>query len=205
VSTIHRAKGLEFDTVLLVPFDITGDDWLQETRVLYVGLTRAKDNLMTLKQVDDKHWGFVPKAGRWRRVGFAGKRRYTTGLEVMGTDAATFDATGARSPRCEPADLADYLLTTLKAGDPVLLERRAADASGCTYDVTHDGHWVAATTAQFGEIVARDLNLKAPPQRIEGCRVETVSTTALPASVAEIFDVRHRLVPNCRIQGVGTW
>ena len=59
VSSIHRAKGLEFDTVLLIPFDIAEEDWLQEARVLYVGLTRAKHNLMTLKRVDDGRWSFI--------------------------------------------------------------------------------------------------------------------------------------------------
>ncbi len=205
VSSIHRAKGLEFDTVLLIPFDITEEDWLQEARVLYVGLTRAKHNLMTLKGVDDRRWSFVKGAGRWRRVGFAGKRRYTTGFEVAGSDAFTFDPVGTCRPRHDPPALADYLLTAVESGDEVVLERHADDANGCTYDVIHAGHWVAATTPQFGETVKKRLDLKAPPPRIEGCRVETVSTTALSASVAELLGVSDQLVPNCRIQGVGTW
>lgn len=205
VSSIHRAKGLEFDTVLLIPFDIADEDWLQEARVLYVGLTRARHNLMTLKDVDDRHWSFVPGAGRWRRIGFAGRRRYTTGFEIAGSDVFSFDPSGASRPRHDPAALSDYLLTSVENGDPVTLERRNDGAHTCTYDVIHNTHWVAMTTPSFGEIVTRRLDLGKPPPRIEGCRVETVSTTALSSSVAEVLGVAEQLVPNCRIHGVGTW
>lgn len=205
VSSIHRAKGLEFNTVLIAPFEIPDDGWLQEARVLYVGLTRAKHNLMTLKRVDDGRWGYVPGANRWRRIGFAGKQRYTTGVEISGLDATTFDATGAARPRRDPSEVIGYLLTTVAEGDSVTLERRGLDATDCVYDVTHEGQWLAGTTPRFGEVITRRLGLKSPPARIEGCRVEAVATTALPASVAEYMEIRDRLVPNCRIQGVGTW
>ena len=205
VSSIHRAKGLEFNTVLIAPFGIPDDGWLEEARVLYVGLTRAKHTLMTLKRVDDGRWGYVPGASRWRRIGFAGKQRYTTGVEISGLDATTFDATGAARPQRDPSEVTDYLLTTVAEGDSVTLERRGLDAADCVYDVTHEGKWVAGTTPRFGEVITQRLGLKSPPARIEGCRVEAVATTALPASVAEILELRDRLVPNCRIQGVGTW
>jgi DNA helicase-2/ATP-dependent DNA helicase PcrA len=48
VGTIHSAKGLEFDSVILV-------DWLpkslteEERRLFYVGMTRAKDNLWIVR------------------------------------------------------------------------------------------------------------------------------------------------------------
>lgn len=205
VSTIHRAKGLEFDTVLLVPFDIDDDDWLPEARVLYVGLTRAKHNLMAVKAVDDRRWGFIQGANRWRRVGFAGKARFTVGIELTGSDSFTFDPTGAQRPRHELDSLSDYLLTSVECGDPVTLEHRAQASDNCVYDVIHNGQWVAATNVRFGQVVTRRLGLKSPPTKIVGCRVESVSTIALAASVAEVLGSTNRLVPNCRIHGVGTW
>ncbi|MGE2731765.1 UvrD-helicase domain-containing protein [Mycolicibacterium vaccae] len=205
VSSIHRAKGLEFDTVLLVPFHIDSEDWLQEARVLYVGLTRARHNLMTLERVDDGRWNFSKKAQRWRRIKFAGQRRYTTGVEVSGSDVFTFHPAGARSPVEPPADVCEYLWSSVHKGDPVVLERRNDDASPIRYDVLHNGNWVATTKEQFGDVVANRLDLRTSPTRIEGCRVESVATTALTASVAELFDLETQLVPNCRIQGVGTW
>ncbi|MCK0173890.1 UvrD-helicase domain-containing protein [Mycolicibacterium sp. F2034L] len=206
VSSIHRAKGLEFDTVLLVPFDIdASSDWLEEARVLYVGLTRARHTLMTLKRVDDGRWNFSNRAQRWRRIKFAGKRRYTTGVEVSGSDVFTFHPAGASSPAEPPAGVCEYLWSAVHKGDPVVLERRNDDASPVRYDVLHNGQWVATTTELFGDVVANRLDLRASPTRIGGCRVESVATTALTASVAELFDLKTQLVPSCRIHGVGTW
>jgi hypothetical protein len=205
ISSIHRAKGLEFDTVLIVPFQIDQADWLQEARVLYVGLTRAKHDLMALKPVDDGRWSYSVPAQRWRRIAFAGKARYTRGIEISGLDAATFDSAGANPPRRETAALSEYLLTAVKDGDPVILELREPNSQLAVYDVTHNGEWVAATTPQFGAIISQRLGLKSAPDRIEGCRVETISTTPLAAPVAEVLGITTQLVPNCRIQGVGTW
>ena len=205
VSSIHRAKGLEFDTVLLVPFDIATDgDWLQEVRVLYVGLTRARQNLMILKPVDDGRWHYTERAQRWRRIEFAGKRRYTTGVEIHGSDVFTFHPSGAFAPPEVPLDVCGYMLSAVRQGDPVDLVRRAG-TSEVRYDVLHNGQWVATTTEQFGNVLADRLDLETPPARIDGCRVETVATTALPASVAEFYGLSLQLVPDCRIQGVGTW
>jgi len=187
---------------LLIPFEIPEDDWLQEARILYVGLTRAKQNLMALQPVDDRRWSFLQGANRWRRIGFAGKRTYTTGIEVTGSDAFSFDATGVLRPQRDPAELIDYLHTEVHAGDTVTLIRRVTDA---VYDVLHEGNWVAVTTPGFGELVNNRLGLKNPPARIDGCRVETLSTVALSTQAAELLGVSTRLVPNCRIQGVGTW
>lgn len=205
VSTIHRAKGLEFDSVLLVPFKIDTDTWLAELRVLYVGLTRACRNLMVLSRVDDGRWNYLPYAGRWRRIAFAGKRRYTIGIEICGSDAATFDATGRDDLPVGAQDVTDYLQTSVKAGDPVVLRLRSASANACVYDVTHNDRWVAATTPLFGQLIAQRLDLRRAPAEMHGARVEIVSTSALPRTVADRYDAPYPFVPHCRVHGVGTW
>jgi hypothetical protein len=205
VSTIHRAKGLEFGTVLLVPFEIKGLDWLQEARILYVGLTRAKESLLSLSRVDDGRWDFATRAGRWKRIRFAGKRKHTTGVEILGSDAWSFDPTGRLRPRAEPELLIDHLHRSVHPGDPVTLLRRDSEEADCVYDVHHDDRWVGATSASFSEVIGSRLGLGRVPASITGARVETVATKALPAVVADSFGLPHQLVPTCRIQGVGTW
>ncbi|WP_395307516.1 UvrD-helicase domain-containing protein [Mycobacterium sp. AMU20-3851] len=205
ISSIHRSKGLEFDTVLLVPFDIDDDDWLFEARVLYVGMTRARLNLLTLNKVDDGRWSFSKRGQRWKRIGFAGKRRYTTGIEVMGVDTVTFDPVGAIKPNDDPSAVSDYLLGSVVSGDPVTLARRDDGDAGTIYDVLHAGRWVASTRPRFSEILQSELDEKPLPAVIEGCRVEAIATTALPGPVAELLGIGTQLVPTCRIQGVGTW
>ena len=46
VSTIHQAKGLEFDNVILTDFPIDCDE---ELNVAYVAMTRAKNTLCTIR------------------------------------------------------------------------------------------------------------------------------------------------------------
>ena len=205
ISSIHRAKGLEFDTVLIVPFDTDGDEWMSESRVLYVGLTRAKLSLMTLNKIDDGRWSFSKRGQRWTRIGFAGKHRYTTGVEVVGTDAVTFDPAGATKPRDDPAAVTDYLYSSVESGDHVTLQRRDDEMVGLIYDILHGDRWVGSMSPRFGEILGWELGRKPPPSAIHGCRVESVATTALPSSVAEILGAPSQLVPTCRIHGVGKW
>ncbi|WP_431235131.1 UvrD-helicase domain-containing protein [Mycolicibacterium psychrotolerans] len=205
VSTIHRAKGLEFDTVLIVPFAIKDEHWLQDARVLYVGLTRAKRYLLSLKAVDDGHWKYGTYARRWTRIRWAGRRPYTTGVEISGADASTFDPTGRVRPDAEARPLIDYLHGSVQPGDPVTLVGRDTDPMGWIYDVFHNSTWVAATTLAFGDVITRRLGLSSPPPTITGARVETVATMALEAPVADILGLSHHLVPTCRIQGIGRW
>ena len=42
-TTIHQAKGLEYDNVVVIDFAV---DCHEELNVAYVGMTRAKDRLM---------------------------------------------------------------------------------------------------------------------------------------------------------------
>ncbi len=51
ISSIHRSKGREFDNVVLVvKEDIREEDFLDEGRVLFVGLTRAQKQLFKLSE-----------------------------------------------------------------------------------------------------------------------------------------------------------
>lgn len=67
LSTIHSAKGLEFDTVIIVDaidgvfpstHEIDSSDYNEEKRIFYVGLTRAKKEL-TVFNIKDKASPFV--------------------------------------------------------------------------------------------------------------------------------------------------
>ena len=45
VSTIHQAKGLEYNNVVVIDFEI---DTIEELNIAYVALTRARDNLLVI-------------------------------------------------------------------------------------------------------------------------------------------------------------
>lgn len=48
-TTIHQAKGLEYDNVILIDFELHS---VEDINVAYVGLTRARNNLMIISFVD---------------------------------------------------------------------------------------------------------------------------------------------------------
>ena len=43
VSTVHQAKGLEYDNVILTDFEVEG---LEDINIAYVAMTRAKNRLL---------------------------------------------------------------------------------------------------------------------------------------------------------------
>jgi superfamily I DNA/RNA helicase len=45
VSTVHQAKGLEYDNVIVIDHTISSDE---DLNIAYVALTRAKNNLFVI-------------------------------------------------------------------------------------------------------------------------------------------------------------
>ena len=66
VTTIHRSKGLEFDSVLLLEPERNSAGDPQEVRVLYVAATRARDELRVLRRDSN-----IFKAGYKNRNGLS--------------------------------------------------------------------------------------------------------------------------------------
>jgi len=81
ISTIHRSKGREFDDVVLViPEETDPDEFLDEGRVMFVGLTRACCSLRKMSENGAK--GIYKSGDRWSRSINANGRRRLTGIEV---------------------------------------------------------------------------------------------------------------------------
>jgi superfamily I DNA/RNA helicase len=78
LSTIHRSKGREFDNVAVVISTLQDqEEILQEARVLFVGLTRARQQLFKLSEKGAK--GIKKINGRWARSYGNGS---ITGIEI---------------------------------------------------------------------------------------------------------------------------
>ncbi len=135
VSTIHKVKGLEFDSVVILPSnlpfgksrhdryaDLEGDA-AEEARLLYVAMTRAKCNL----------WQFVgDREHRWARslpASFDGQQ--TEGCVLIGSpeDVGLGWALQRSDFNPEPEQCQDYIEREVKVGDPVLLGGRGLGAN----------------------------------------------------------------------------
>ena len=97
VSNVHRAKGLEYDSVLVLAPHNSGLDSSEELRVLYVAATRAKKKLSILNR-DEKIIQWASRVGKttYRKVQNA---IYTNGPGDLDTDllAEGLDAPSGRS------------------------------------------------------------------------------------------------------------
>jgi hypothetical protein len=222
VSTIHRAKGLEFDEVYVVwnhsSVDrMNAEELAEDTRVLYVALTRPRtmlarlnmsrsEGMFTCKGNIDRRWTLRP----FTAGGRAG--RGLLGLELRGDDVDP-DCPGGTFPLAEFAapDLQAYLRARVCPGDPVTLELCRATREGrprVIYRIAHQGSTIGATTQRFGEILATLAGVGGPdhkfPARITGARVdmlETVSGSQGTAAQVGLGQVDLWLRP--RVSGLG--
>jgi superfamily I DNA/RNA helicase len=188
VSSIHRAKGLEFDRVVIVEpeTDRQGErtDVSEETRLLYVAMTRARDDLFRAAAPDTALVRRSPGIDRWGRYGWRKWQR--TGLELRGADVERSVPAGGAGPGA--LDLQHYLRTSVLAGDEVSLERDdslTADAGGPpAYRVVHQDSVIGVTSERFQrdlrsymKVSSRDVT-RSWPRTINGGHVELTETAA---------------------------
>ncbi len=181
VSTIHRAKGLEFDMVGIVdPVEIRDEDVPAENRVLYVALTRARSDLFRVGRPDTTGMYVDKPSRRWVRRGFGRHRRTTFAIEVCGDDIHGADPAGAWLIDTPVEDTQQYLRTQVVPGDAVTLELISATAAPAEhYRVMHNKRPIGITSEAFGLTLGRALGGgRRFPDRIERVNVESVDTVA---------------------------
>jgi len=177
LSTVHRAKGLEFDRVFILEFSDGQDvaDNLEESRVLFVAMTRARDETLMVERPRPSR-AIRKRAGRW--VATPWRLNVPTSVEVRIGDVdretpLMDDGSAAFSQR--------HLATSVQVGDEVALERRARFGR-TTYVVTHKGVEIGAMGTGF----VNDLDrLEVAPAEITGIAIEQLSTAAGDAEFTE--------------------
>lgn len=194
VSTIHRAKGLEFDRVLLTsPQDRDAGDPAEENRVLYVALSRARREIFHVDRPDTSGLSRDQATRRWTRHGFGSARWQVREFEVTGRDTHSLHPAGAWLLRADVGNTQEYLRTEVRPGDPVILEFHGQQADGdpaAHYAIYHNSHAVGLTSEQFGRELGCALGVPRRatwPQRIDGLHVELVDTVAGLASVGQAY------------------
>lgn len=189
VSTVHRAKGLEFDNVVLIdPEDWVAsvDDVSEEVRVLYVALSRGRDRVALGSHETDRQWRLDKRTNRWFKHGH--RRWQTFGVELRGSDT--------RGLGPVDYDLRPYI------GQSV--EWRLEDPEVAAYEALVDGRVVAVTHPRFTDDLRRRL---APgdnqPSRWPGLRgghLEVLETLADPARRSSRWP--HGLWLSARVTGL---
>ncbi|MDI2130870.1 ATP-dependent helicase [Yinghuangia seranimata] len=186
VSSLHRAKGLEFDRVLVVdPGGFGFDreyDHAEEARLLYVGMTRARDQLMRLSAPHARTVRIDKRTGRWARFGYQAWMRH--GLELQAGDVHATDPAGTHLFTADPTAVWRHLESAVQAGDPVVLRRvdDGAEEPGMSppYLVLVDDVAVGAASVGFRTALHRHMpyGRRNWPVSITGVYIEAVETVA---------------------------
>lgn len=187
VSTIHRAKGLEFDRVVLVEpkdaEDVREEDFAEEVRLLYVGLSRPKRHLIHVSA--PKTRGLRVRRDvrdRWIRKGF--KKWQTFEVEVRGEDVESARPAGDFLLDVDPIETQEYLSAKVRPGDGVRLRYISASVEGQTrafYAVQHEGRDIGITSEAFGGDLFRILQISRTwdvtwPPFLDGLHIENIDS-----------------------------
>lgn len=161
-STIHRAKGLEFDNVLIHdPEALISPSRAEsgfEVEEAFVALTRARSRLARLVIGDQRTVLRDRSTGRWFEPGY--KSWQTRAFEIRGRD------TRSGLPMEGQDHLQTYLQSSVAAGDTVTfrMDPRRSSMDFPVYEVQHGGVVVSRTNEDFG----RDLSARIGGARRTG-------------------------------------
>jgi len=179
---VHRAKGLEFDTVaLLNPLEWKhiDDDPVARARVLYVALTRARRHTFQLSVEEDPRWRLESRISRPVQNGFKGG---TLALAVENTDAHTRRPLPTAQRDAQQEWLRGFT-SPVTVGSSL---NRARTRPHCpVYDlIADDGTVVGQTGSEFGEIVAKLTGGPEQWPRLRRLTIDGVITdSAAPGTV----------------------
>lgn len=197
ISTVHRAKGLEFDRVLIVePAQLVAPrrtakkkydyDPPAEARLLYVAMTRPRDDLY---RFDAPATWLLRKDQRLDRWYVGGRSFWArNGMEALGQDVCHEHPPGVHGIHEDPAALQKYLRHEARSGDRVelkLLHRLpAAEDQTPPYGVVHAGLPIGEVSERFRRDLHRLLRRNAAwevrdwPRLITGLRLDGVESVA---------------------------
>ena len=154
-STVHRAKGLEFDVVVLVDPESwrersSAESITEVQRVLYVAITRGRSLLMTLN-AGPRRWFRDDLSERIIRL----KNRGITGFELRPSDLGAISAPGASDDARQT--IAEFLAGW--RGHPRAvswaMNPRKSTLEYPVYDCLLDDMCIGTTTVEFGTALAR--------------------------------------------------
>lgn len=150
ISTIHKAKGKEFDTVLVNQSGelSKGDD----IKVYYVAMTRAKKDLI-IKPKEGRNRDRRMASGRFVEIKQGEIKRIELGID------GDIDPIGFIAED-NAAERQAYIASCVKPGDPITISKR-----GGKYYIVHEGHYIG----ELRPDIFRDWKYKEPYQ----ARVQT--------------------------------
>ncbi|MFF8612553.1 UvrD-helicase domain-containing protein [Streptomyces sp. NPDC015350] len=221
VSTVHRAKGLEFDRVIVVEPATMAElrkqhshvDPAAEARALYVAMTRPRDDLFRLAAPDTALVRKDRSTDRWYLGGW--KSYIRDGIAATAHDVCREHPPGTDGFTGDAGAIQDHLASSVLPGDELVLRLQhelpvAADQSP-PYTVLHGERPVGVVSKQFRRDLYASLKINRTwdidwPVSITGFRMdclESVAGSTASGARAGLGDHGVWTVP--RLSGIGRY
>jgi hypothetical protein len=195
ISTIRRAKGLEFDRVLVVEprsaieLDKRSEaaDVAEAARLLFVAMTRPRYGLYRVGRPDLWAWRKSDKAGRWYLTGRDSRAKWQrAGIELVDHDVDRETPPGTGELRADPAAIQEHLRRGIGANSDVTLrllhELSLADDESPPYGIYLGEQPVGEVSATFRRALFtvleawRGYHVSRWPLGVSGIGVDGVET-----------------------------
>lgn len=154
VSTIHKAKGQEFDTVYLLDDNISKNS--EELRVKYVSLTRAKNDLKILKKRFSGYWYFQSSKYDGRVISCSNHFRNTfcSGVSFGLSDEIEKSSfvTCIDGKFRSPVEVQRYIANNVSVGDTVDLTK-----FDDVYYIYHEGTVIGKMSHEFNKSLKKSM------------------------------------------------
>ncbi|MFJ3665947.1 UvrD-helicase domain-containing protein [Streptomyces sp. NPDC090106] len=221
VSTVHRAKGLEFDRVVVLTPPTVAElgkrykeelDLPAEARALYVAMTRPRQDLYHVAPPELPLFRRSGK-GHGGRLYLGGWRSYDRfGIVGAAGDVCQDDPPGHGT---DAAAVQTYLLERVRPGQEVVLRRRhdlpMGERQSPPYVLVHDEREIGEASRRFREALFQVQKVSRTwepwwPDEIHGLRVDTLETVTgsiAAGANAGLGDRGVWIAP--RITGVGRY
>ncbi len=208
VSTIHKAKGSEYDNVFILASELKEDaDNAEEARTRYVALTRAKKNVTFLNVKNRGGWYFRKSSGG--RPVRLGKIPYKKAIFCSGIPMGLpgdIDCTGFVCGNLDDVlNVQEYISSRVKKYDPVTVKR----CPNGRYAVFHKNTQIGILSDKINEIFGQCVDAtdyrSSIPFRLNELFISDIITEVFTGYSGEIPEEfrKSRIWLGVEITGIG--
>lgn len=221
VSTVHRAKGLEFDRVIVLTPPTLAElhkryqdelDLPAEVRALYVAMTRARQDLYHMAPPELPHFKRAGSRRKGRRYVGSWRSYDRYGIVAEAGDVCRDDPPSHQS---DAVATQAYLLEHVRPGQEVLLRKRhdlpMGEVESPPYALMHDGKEIGEASRRFREDLFQVQKVNRTwdpwwPDEIHDLRIDTLETVTGSTAAGTNAGLGERgawIAP--RITGIGRY